>query len=229
MFNNFFNFEKILDTFNYIFWFFLLNLLFMLLNIPLILFFVFIGISSLFNYFPLFLICLLPTMPALTILFYCMNKIIIHNDLNVIKDFFNGLKLNFKQSFLIWFFETIMFLILYFNIKFFLPIKYGIFLICLFAAIAIILVAVTPFIFILISKFKMDSISILRTASILCFTRPILTITNLLVFIIALILFEIAPGTTILFISSILSFSIMFVNKSLLFELEDISKKQETI
>lgn len=227
MFNSFFNIEKLLDIFNYIFWFFLLNLFFMLLNIPLILFFIFIGISNIFNYFPLFLICLLPIMPSFTVLFYCMNKLITYRDLSFAKDFLNGLKLNFTQSFLIWFLEIVMFLIFYFNIKFFSQIKYGIFLICLFFAATIILLAITPFIFILISRFKMNTISIIRTASILCFTRPISTITNLLIFIISLILFEINPGTTVLFISSILSFSIMFINKSLLLELENISKKQE--
>lgn len=226
MFSNFFNFEKIFDSFNYVFWFFLLNLFFMLFNIPLILFFLFIGISNIFKYFPLFLLCLLPTMPTFTALLYCMNKIIVNKDLNIIKDFIKGIKLNFKQSFLIWFIELVLIIIIYFNIQFFSLIKYNLFLICLFSAISIILAAVTPFIFILISKFKMKTIDILRTAFILCFTRPILTLTNLLLFIFSLILFEITPGTIILFISSLLSFSLLFINKSLLHELEDLSKEQ---
>lgn len=226
MFGNFFNFEKIFDSFNYVFWFFLLNLFFMLFNIPLILFFIFIGISNIFKYFPLFLICLLPAMPTFTALLYCMNKLIVNKDLNIIKDFTNGIKLNFKQSFLIWFIELLLIIIIYFNIRFFSLIKYNVVLVCLFSAIAIIIAAVTPFIFILISRFKMKTIDILRTSFILCFTRPILTITNLLLFIFSLILFEITPGTIILFISSLLSFSLLFINKSLLYELEDISKKQ---
>ncbi|MBS5884451.1 MAG: DUF624 domain-containing protein [Clostridium sp.] len=226
MFGNFFNFEKIFDSFNYVFWFFLLNLFFMLFNIPLILFFIFIGISNIFKYFPLFLICLLPAMPIFTALLYCMNKIIVNKDLNIIKDFTNGIKLNFKQSFLIWFIELLLIIIIYFNIRFFSLIKYNVVLVCLFSAIAIIIAAVTPFIFILISRFKMKTIDILRTSFILCFTRPILTITNLLLFIFSLILFEITPGTIILFISSLLSFSLLFINKSLLYELEGISKKQ---
>ncbi len=226
MFGNFFNFEKIFDSFNYVFWFFLLNLFFMLFNIPLILFFIFIGISNIFKYFPLFLICLLPAMPTFTALLYCMNKIIVNKDLNIIKDFTNGIKLNFKQSFLIWFIELLLIIIIYFNIRFFSLIKYNVVLVCLFSAIAIIIATVTPFIFILISRFKMKTIDILRTSFILCFTRPILTITNLLLFTFSLILFEITPGTIILFISSLLSFSLLFINESLLYELEDISKKQ---
>ncbi|WP_291706657.1 hypothetical protein [Clostridium sp.] len=72
----------------------------------------------------------------------------------------------------------------------------------------------------------MKTIDTLRTAFILSFTRPILTITNLLLFIFTLIIFEVAPGTVILFISSLLSFLLLFVNKSLLLELDSISKEQ---
>ncbi len=226
MFNNFFNFEKIFDAFNYVFWFFLLNLFFMLFNIPLILFFIFIGISNLFTYFPLFLICLLPTMPTFTVLLYCMNKIVFNKDLNVIKDFVNGIKLNFKQSFLIWSAEIIVLLILYFNMRFFSLVKYNIFLICLFSTVIIILFGITPFIFMLISRFKMKTIDIIRTSFILCFTRPILAIVNLLLFVFSLILFEITPGTIILFISSLVSFALIFINKALIQELENMSKMQ---
>lgn len=226
MFNNFFNFEKIFDAFNYVFLFFLLNIFFMLFNIPAILFFIFIGISNIFEYFPLFSLCLIPAMPTFTVLLYCMNKIILNKDLNILKDFKNGLKLNFKQSFLIWFNELIIILMLYFNIRFFSTIRYNIILVCLFAAIAIVLLGGTPFIFILISRFKMNNIELLKTAFILCFTRPILTITNLLLFILMLMLFEITPGTAVLFIFSLFSFSLIFINKSLLHELEGLSGSQ---
>lgn len=226
MFNNFFNFEKIFDAFNYVFLFFLLNIFFMLFNIPAILFFIFIGISNIFEYFPLFLLCLIPVIPTFTVLLYCMNKIILNKDLNILKDFKNGLKLNFKQSFLIWFNELIIILILYFNINFFSTIRYNIILICLFSAIGIILLLVTPFIFILISRFKMTNIELLKNSFILCFTRPILTITNLLLLILMFILFEITPGTAVLFIFSLFSFLLMFINKSLLRELEDLADSQ---
>lgn len=226
MFNNFFNFEKIFDAFNYIFLFFLLNIFFMLFNIPAILFFIFIGISNIFEYFPLFLLCLIPVMPTFTVLLYCMNKIILNKDLNILKDFKNGLILNFKQSFLIWCNELIIILILYFNINFFSKIRYNLILICLFAAIAIILLVGTPFIFILISRFKMNNIELLKNSFILCFTRPILTITNLLLFILMLMLFEITPGIAVLFIFSLFSFSLIFINKSLLYELEGLSESQ---
>lgn len=226
MLNNFFNFEKIFDYFNYIFCFFILNCIFLLFNLPAIFFFIFIGISNIGTYFPLFLICMIPTMPTFTVLLYCMNKLLINKDISIKKDFVRGFKMNFFPSLSIWIIELILIFMLQLNIKYFSLIKPNIIFVCIFNAIALIVAFITPYIFILICKFKMSYLSILQTASILSFTRPILSISNLLLFVLALIIFEIIPSTSILFIFSLLAFALMFINRSLISELEDLSKKQ---
>lgn len=58
--SEFFNLEKLLTFFNYIFWFFMLNIFFSILNIPVILFFLFVGLSNITTYLPLFLVSLIP-------------------------------------------------------------------------------------------------------------------------------------------------------------------------
>lgn len=219
-----FNLDKIFDVFNYIFSFFVLNLFFMIFNIPIILFFLFVGISNIFNYFPLFLLCLLPTVPTFNILIYCMNKFFKNKNIRLIKDFKSGLLLNFKQSICIWSVELILILALYSNIKFFKLIYNNTLLSCFFVGLLILLVIITPFISLLTSLFSMKSLDILKNAFILTFTRPILAITNILVFLISLVLFEINPGTTFLFIASFISFIFIFANKSLIKELENLSK-----
>jgi uncharacterized membrane protein YesL len=224
--NNFFNFEKIFDYFNYIFCFFILNCIFLLFNLPIILFFIFIGISNIGTYLPLFLICMIPTMPTFTILLYCMNKLVINKDISIKNDFVKGFKMNFFPSLGIWIIELILIFMLQLNIKYFSLIKINIIFVCIFTAISLILAFITPYIFILISKFKMSYLPLLRTASILSFTRPILSISNLLLFVLALIIFEIIPSTSILFIFSLLAFVLMFINRALINELEDLSKKQ---
>lgn len=215
-----FSLDRILDIFNYIFWFFLLNLFFMILNIPIVSFLLFIGISNTFSSFPLFLICLIPVGPALTTLLYCMGKLIRNKDLHIIKDFIKGLKLNFRQSAFLWCCELIVVFILYSNMKFFSTAKYSLVLTCLFASLTILTLLITPYIYILISRFSMKNMDIIRASLILAFTRPILTLSNTLIFIVLLALFEIAPSTIILFISSLFAFSLSFANKSLLLELE---------
>ncbi|WP_242873959.1 hypothetical protein [Clostridium gasigenes] len=66
----------------------------------------------------------------------------------------------------------------------------------------------------------MTNMSIVKSSLILVFTRPIITISNIVIIIFSLILFEMTPGTIILFISSIFAFLLSFTNKALLLELE---------
>lgn len=218
-----FNIEKMLDFFNYVFWFFLLNLFFMVLNIPLVSFLTFVGISKISTYLPLFLLCLIPLGPSFTTLLYCMGKIIKNKDINIIKDFIKGFKLNFIQSLTIWCFELILIFMLYSNIKFFSNMNNATIITCIFIGLALLLTLLTPYIFILISRFSMSTVQLIRASLILTFTRPILTITNIVVFLFTLVLFEVAPSTMVIFIVSILSFLLLFTNKALLIELEEQS------
>ena len=107
-----FSLQKILNAFNYVFWFFGLNIFFLIFNLPLILFFMFIGLEGIITYLPLFLLTLVPLMPSLTVMFYCMGKLIRDKELDLFHDIFNGLKLNIKQSLLIWCGELILIFIL---------------------------------------------------------------------------------------------------------------------
>lgn len=220
-----FNMEKLFSIFNYVFWFFILNIFFMILNFPLIFFILSVGIDNIHNYFPLFLLCLIPLLPSLTVLIYCMNKLIRNKDLNLIKDFVNGIRLNFCQSISIGCGELVLILILYSNIKFFSSFRVGIFLNLIFVTLLIGIILVTPYIYILISRFSMKSFDIIKASLILTFTKPMITLTNLSIIILPFILFQANPGVTILFISSIFTFLLSFSNKSLLDELESSINK----
>ena len=192
-----FNLQKVLNGFNYVFWFFCLNI-----------------------FFFIFLLTLVPLMPSLTVLFYCMGKLIREKDLDLFQDICKGLKLNFKQSFLVWAGELILILILVSNIRFFTLYKFNLFFTCMFIAISILLLAITPYIFILISRFSIKNYALIKNSLILAITRPILSITNILILLACFVLFEITPGTTILFIGSIFSFLIVFCNRPILESLE---------
>ncbi|BAK81223.1 DUF624 domain-containing protein [Candidatus Arthromitus sp. SFB-rat-Yit] len=224
MLNEIFNFEKLFDTFNYVFWFFILNLLFWIFNIPIILFFVFIGIGGITTYFPLFLVCLLPTAPMFTVILYCVNKIYKNKTISLVADFIRGVKLNFVQALVMWAIELIIIFILYSNIKFFTIIFKSLILNGIFVGILILLAIITPFLFLIISRFSMKNIEVLRLSFTLTFTRPILTITNILLILVFLILFEI-NSAILLFVSSIFAFCLVFVNRTVFKELEDISKR----
>lgn len=222
---NGFNIEKLLNFFNIIFYFVALNFLCAILNIPLIFFIFFVGFDKIIVYLPLFLICLLPFGPSLSIVFYCMNKYIKNKDFYVFKDFFKGLKSCFFQSIFIWGIQLIFLFILYFNINFFLRAKPSILGVCFFASITIIMLFTTPYIYLLISKFKMSSFQIVKSSLILAFTNPVITIANGLAFLFVLILFGFNPSIVSLFIFSLLGFIICFNSRKLLNLLEEKSQK----
>lgn len=192
----------------------------MLLNLPAIFFILFVGISNIFNYFPLFLICLIPLMPAFNILVYCMSKCFKNKGFNILKDFKKGFILNFKQSLIIWIFELIFIFVLYSNITFFKVAFNNTIISCIFLGLLILLLLMTPFISLLISLFSNTSLNVIKNALVLTFTKPLLTLTNILVLLVALVLFEISPGTIFLFIGSLISFLFVWANRSLINELQ---------
>ena len=210
------NLQKVLNGFNYVFWFFCLNIFFLIFNLPLVLFFLFIGLDGIFTYLPLFLLTLIPLMPSITVLFYCMGKLIREKDLDLLQDIRKGLNLNLKQSLLIWSGELILILILVSNIRFFTIYKFNLFFTFIFMALSILLLMITPYIFLLISRFSIKSYDLIKNSLILAITRPILSITNILILLTCFVLFEITPGTTVLFIGSIFSFLIVFCNKPII-------------
>ena len=219
--NNIINIEKILTFFNYVFWFLTLNLLFLVVNTPLVLFLIFIGISKIGTYLPLFLLCAIPFAVSFTSLLYCMSKLIKNYEIEPFKDFIKAFKSNFKNATTIWILELIAIFILYTNIKFFSQIKGSILFTGLFTGLLFVILLITPHIFMLTSKFSMNILSTIKSASILTITRPIITISNILCLLVTLVLFEINPATTVLFIGSIASFLIAFANKTLIKELEE--------
>lgn len=222
--NENFNLKKLFDWFDYIFYFFSLNLFFLILNIPIVWFIMFVGISKASTYLPLFLLCLIPTGTSLTAMLYCMGKLLRDKSLNVFQDFIKGIKLNLKQSLFFWLSELIIVFILYFNIKFFSTVNYNLILIGIFIFISILIATTTPYIYILMSRFSMKNIDLLKTSLILTFTRPLMTVSNILICLVSLLLFEMVPGAMCLFIFSIFTFLLSYINRALISQLELLSK-----
>ena len=194
--SEFFNLEKLLTFFNYIFWFFMLNIFFSILNIPVILFFLFVGLSNITTYLPLFLVSLIPFGASFTALLYCMRKLVKYKDLDLFSDFIKGLKYNWKQSTLMWCGELFLIFLLSFNLRIFSTVYYSLPLTCVFIVLMV-----------------------------LTFTKPVVSIGNIVIFLFSLMLFEISPGTTVIFMASIVSYLIMFLNKNLLESLETKSSQ----
>ena len=89
---------------NYVWWFFLGNFYFCILNIPFI--FVAIGMRNYgtadVNMISILMLSSIPIGPALTALLSLMGKLTREGDIDVTKDFFKAYKVNFLDSILFW-------------------------------------------------------------------------------------------------------------------------------
>lgn len=203
-----------------ILYFLMINFLFLLSNVPVLLFFLFVGISQVRTYLPLFLVCMIPAGPALCAVFFAMNRVIHKTDTSAWKDYKTGYLdswgrkagITAVQMLLLWMFWT--------NIEFFsveiplLP------LVILFILLFAVCLLITPDLYLLASRYEMKAKDIFRGAVVLCVTRPVITLGNAAMLAVILILLEIQAGTTVLFMASVYGFMVVFMNQKVLRTIE---------
>lgn len=221
MFGEIFQIEKILGVCDRILYFLKINFFFLVSNLPVLLFFLFVGISQVRTYLPLFLICAVWAGPAQSAVFFAMNRVLHKTDTTAWKDYKTGyldswgskMGIAVIQLFLVWMFWT--------NVEFFsmeipvLPLTILFFL--LFAGVII----MTPDLYLLASRYEMKVKDVFKGAVILGFTRPVITLGNTAMLVIVLILLEIQPGTFMLFIASIYGFMVVFMNQKVMRVIEE--------
>ena len=210
---------------NYIFWFFLGNLYFLLLNIPL-LFILIVLLSNSSKTIPegftsIIVICCIPIAPAATALLSVMGKLIREKDINITKDFFKAYKTNFFQATFFGALEIILILILFIDIRFFIsssfPRSLTIFVFIIIAFIFLMSLYVFP----IISRFYLSTKDIIKTASYYTIKKFNITILNFASFLIVGFIFFKVSTFVLVFISSIICYLLMFYQQKILLEIEE--------
>ena len=216
-----FNIEKVLRFCEKICYFFTVNLLFIISNIPVLLFLLFVGAGQIRECLPLFLLCLLPMAPALSAVMYAMNRLIHGTEGRALRDYRKGYCADLGQKAKLGAGQLLVILVCWTNIEFFsvqiriLPL--AVLFIILFAAA----VLVTPNLYLLISRYEMSNLQIARTAVTLLVAKPIAALGNIAALGVVLAAFEISAGTTVLFMGSVYGFLVMFMNQSVMRQLEE--------
>lgn len=222
--SNEFNEGIIYTITNYIYWFFMGNLYFMLLNIPMVLLFL-ISLDSNFAATPestafMTFICCIPVGPAATALFSVMGKLIREKDLSITKDFFKAYKSNFKQSLFFWIIESLLLFILFIDIRFFTN-QHITFLNLFFMFVMLLIFLVGLYVLPILSRFYMRSKDIVKLSIYYSLKKLPNTIVNLAIIISAGFLLFKFSGIIIVFISSIVCFLIMYNEQKLLKEIQE--------
>lgn len=219
MLNEIFSVERIYGFCEKVCYFLIVNALFWLSNIPLICFFVFVGIKQIPTYLPLFMITLLPVPPAFSAVLYCMGRQLRGTEVGAFKDYRKGyrgdillkLKLGTVQLFAIF--------VLWTNTKYLS--EYGLGLISILFFVGFIFtIILTPNLYLLASRYDMKFLDIVRVAVIITVTRPVCTLGYIAAFGFMLMLFELSAGTTVLFMISGYGFLVAFMSRTMLKFLE---------
>lgn len=201
-----FHIEKVLGFCEKVWYFFTVNLLFIISNFPVLLFLLFVGASQIRGCLPLFLLCLVPMAPALSSVMYTMNRLIHGTEGRALQDYKRGYCSDFLQKICLGAGQLLVIIICWTNIEFFtlqvriLPL--AVLFILLFAAA----VLVTPNLYMLASRYEMKNMQIAKTAVTLLIARPVSTLGNIVALGIVLAAFEISAGTTVLFMGSVYDF-----------------------
>ncbi len=207
------NIEKILNACDRILYFLKINFFFLISNFPVLLFFLFVGISQVRTCLPLFLACAVFAGPALCGVFFSMNRVLHKTDTTAWKDYRTGytdcwgrkMAVAAVQAAAVWVFWT--------NVEFFavevpvLPLM--IFFLILFVGT----ILITPNLYLLASRYEMGVREIIRGSVVLTVTRPVNTLGNTAMLAVVLMLLEIKAGTFILFIASIYGFMVTFMHQ----------------
>lgn len=220
MLSELFNMEKIFGFCEKVCYFFVVNILFLLSVVPVLLFFLFLGMGQVRTCLPLFLLTMLSVPPALCAVFYAMKRLVDGRERGPWRDYWKGYRTDFCQKFCLGLGHMIVLFILWTNVEFFAKqVVFPIFAIVFFLLFAY-AVIITPNLYLLASRYEMKNRNIVKTACILTITRPVCTIGTMAALGAALMAFELAAGTAVLFMVSIYGFLVVFVSGSMLHALE---------
>lgn len=224
MLSELFSIEKIYGFCQKVCYFLVINLLFLVSNLPVLLFFLLVGIKQVGTYLPLFMLCLLPFPPAFAAVLYTMGRIVRGTECGSLRDYKKGYCMDFLQKFKIGAFQLLLIFILWSDVKFFSEGLHSTVLTILFAVLFGFSIVITPNLYLLASRYQMTGRQIVKSACILTITRPVFTLGNVAALGVILMLMEISAGTTVLFMVSVYGFLVAFISKRMLSSLEEEQK-----
>lgn len=210
--------NKISRFFKYLHFFFLSSIYFAMCNILLILSLYLFEIKF-YNLFIFFIASIL-TGPALVALSSFINKIIYNEPFGVTKDFFTGYKNNFVLSLKLWLPLLVIAFVIIFDLKLcFINSKF-LFLIMPLSIMLIIDIILASYSLVLISKYNIKIIDVIKLSFYLLIKNPFTSIMNLVIILLSIFILFNSKSIITLFIISISCFFIIRNMKGIFFFIE---------
>jgi uncharacterized membrane protein YesL len=211
---------------NYVYWFLLGNIYFLLLNIPFLFVLMAYIMKPVEGFAILFFITSVLIGPAFLALLSSMGKIVRDKDIQFTKHFFKAYKSNFLEGIFYWILYSVIIMILYFDITFVSTNYNSILMIRIVQIVAIFFISYGLFVFPIVARFYFKTKDILRISSKYFIRKIHIAISNTVITI-ALIYLAFTFNILILFVFSIICFSIMFFQNNVLLEIENSLKENK--
>lgn len=193
----------------YLYYFLASNLLFLLMTLAF--WIVYISFPPILENTLFYLLGLIPMGMAIAGLMFAMGQFVRNNELNPVKDFFRGYRMNFKESFIFWMIQLVIMTILIVDVYYFLS-KDWIWIAVIFAILCFLVLVFTLIGMSILVTFVITIKNLYKITVVLIFrqfkTQLFLTAT-LIAFLIILISF---PNIASLFTFSITAFYFMKSN-----------------
>ncbi|PAD92497.1 YesL family protein [Shouchella clausii] len=206
---------------NYIYWFLLTNVYFILTNSVFLFFFMTLQPS--FSNILLYFLALIPSGPAIAAMCYSMEKLVRTKELSPTRDFFEGYKKNLKDTFSIWLPMLVICIILLVDFQYFRQSSSQISQVgsVILVVLLIMWTMVMLNVLVINARYKFRVRDVVRLSVYYGFTKVKQTTGNLLIlFIVGVI----TAGTTnffILFTGSLIVFLIVLNMRSVFADIED--------
>lgn len=203
----------------YVWWFFLGNFYFLLLNLPLVILIIGLGTGILTNPAIWFIgLCCIPLGPSITALMGAMGKIIKDKDVSLTYELFKTYKNSFKQSLIIWTIIVAMLTVLFIDANFFIATKSPLFYVFYILILCIALLGLYSLS--IISGFYLKTSQIIGVAFSYSLTHFKVTLFNIITIIATVFIFVQFTSYSVLFLSSIFCYCIMYNNQPILKHIE---------
>ena len=150
-----FRIDRVMGFCEKVCYFFIINLLFIVSNIPALLFLLFVGAGQIRECLPLFLLCLLPMAPALSAVMYAMNRIIRGTEGKAIRDYRKGFFSGFWQKIRLGCGQLFVIFMCQANMEFFSVRMKSLWMAVVFAVLFAMAVLITPTLYMLASRYEM--------------------------------------------------------------------------
>lgn len=213
--------KPLFSLLNYFTWLLLGGLYFILLNIPIIIFFTITSYdTNLFSIIFLF-ICLIPFGPALGALYSSMGEIIREKDISFSSYFFKTYKSNFKSNLKLWLIELILLTIFFVDFQYFYLKTPALGLHIIFIILGILVLILGLYAFPINCRFNLKFKDLIALSFYYSIKKFHITLLKVIVISLTFFLISKIHAILVLFIPSILCFILTIYDKPIFIELEE--------